>query len=198
MTTASNRTSFPTTSSQTGQQPIGSICVSRRRLPSMATGQIELLLEDPRRAHSAHVDRTNLDPSEEAVKASNTAAGGPLSHTAGAASECGSGRSSPSLPSPPSWEAAPAGAFAPQLSKATPLTLVVGPSGTTQTLYDERLDLSALGPLTIERASHVEPTPDGRWTADLCPVSGPVLGPFRLRSESLAAEVAWIQTHVLT
>ena len=78
------------------------------------------------------------------------------------------------------------------------LNLMVGLAGAVQTLYDERLDLSALGPLTIERASHVEPTPDGRWTADLCPVSGPVLGPFRLRSESLAAEVAWIQTHVLT
>ena len=78
------------------------------------------------------------------------------------------------------------------------LPLVVGPAGAVQTLYDERLDLSALGPLTIERASHVEPTPDGRWAADLCPVGGPVLGPFRLRSEALAAEVAWIQTHVLT
>ena len=76
--------------------------------------------------------------------------------------------------------------------------LVVAPSGAVQTLYDERLDLTALGPLTIERASHVEPTPDGCWTADLSPVGGPVLGPFPLRSEALAAEVDWIQSHLLS
>ena len=78
------------------------------------------------------------------------------------------------------------------------LTLVIGPAGAVQTLYDERLNLSALGSLTIERASHVEPTSDGHWIADLRPVSGPVLGPFRLRSEALAVEVAWIQANVLT
>ena len=76
--------------------------------------------------------------------------------------------------------------------------LVVAPSGGVQTLYDERLDLTALGPLTIERASHVEPTADGRWTVDLSPVGGPVLGPFPLRSEALAAEVDWIQSHLLS
>ena len=41
---------------------------------------------------------------------------------------------------------------------------------------------------SITRASHVEPDAEGRWLADLTPVAGPVLGPFDLRSEALAAE----------
>ena len=79
--------------------------------------------------------------------------------------------------------------------------LTIDPSGTVRCLYDERFAppvLASLGPLTIERASHVEPTSDGRWTADLSPVGGPLLGPFNLRSEALAAEAAWIDAHVLS
>ena len=49
----------------------------------------------------------------------------------------------------------------------------------------------------IARASHVEPTPDGQWEADLSPVSGPVLGPFDTRREALDAEVAWLRANVL-
>ena len=78
------------------------------------------------------------------------------------------------------------------------IALVVGHDGTLEALYGERLDLSSLGSLTIRRASHVEPTPDGLWTADLSPVDGPVLGPFVKRSEALAAECRWIDTHVLS
>ncbi|MEQ8786545.1 MAG: hypothetical protein RIC55_09610 [Pirellulaceae bacterium] len=47
----------------------------------------------------------------------------------------------------------------------------------------------------IERASHVEPNPDGTWSADLSPVGGPTLGPFGLRSRALDAEVAWLLKH---
>jgi hypothetical protein len=57
------------------------------------------------------------------------------------------------------------------------MQLVVSPGGVVRCLYDESLDLAALGELSIERASHVEPTPDGQWTADLSPVEGPILGP---------------------
>ena len=32
----------------------------------------------------------------------------------------------------------------------------------------------------------------GRWLADLSPVSGPLLGPFCLRSQALAAEQEWL------
>ena len=43
------------------------------------------------------------------------------------------------------------------------------------------------------RASHVEPTDAGTWTADLAPVDGPTLGPFVTRREALAAEVNWLK-----
>ena len=48
----------------------------------------------------------------------------------------------------------------------------------------------------VRRASHVEPS-DGGWTADLSPVGGPVLGPYRERKDALAAEVDWIERNVL-
>ncbi len=59
-------------------------------------------------------------------------------------------------------------------------------------LYDEAIDLAALGRLSITRASHVEPDDAGQWFADLAPVSGPRLGPFDRRSEALEAERAWL------
>ena len=74
---------------------------------------------------------------------------------------------------------------------------IVHPEGTVRCLYDETLDLSQLGPVSIRRASHVEPTQQGQWQADLSPVDGPVLGPFALRSEALSAEVEWLQTNWL-
>ncbi len=60
---------------------------------------------------------------------------------------------------------------------------------------DEVADLLELGTPTIRRASHVEPTEDGRWTADMAPVDGPLLGPFKLRGDALAAECAWLADH---
>jgi hypothetical protein len=72
------------------------------------------------------------------------------------------------------------------------MELMVSRQGHVHCLYEESLDLSALGRLTIRRASHVEPRNNGQWTADLSAVSGPDLGPFRLRSDALDAEVGWI------
>jgi hypothetical protein len=77
------------------------------------------------------------------------------------------------------------------------MTLVVDDSGVVRCVYDEALDLAALGRPTITRASNVEPDPAGRWTADLAPVGGPVLGPFPRRSEALAAERAWLDAQLL-
>lgn len=77
------------------------------------------------------------------------------------------------------------------------MQLIVKPDGTLACLYDEALDLSSLGKCVIKRASFVEPDENGGWTADLGPVSGPVLGPFALRSEALAAEQAWLESHIL-
>ena len=68
----------------------------------------------------------------------------------------------------------------------------VGPDGLLTFIYrDELVELLALGEATIDRASHVEPSPIG-WTADMAPSNGPVLGPFPLRREALAAEETWI------
>jgi len=77
------------------------------------------------------------------------------------------------------------------------MQLVIDPGGEVRCLYEESIDLRGLGPLTISRASHVEPTADGRWTADLSPVQGPILGPFGKRSEALDAELAWLEGHWL-
>jgi hypothetical protein len=78
------------------------------------------------------------------------------------------------------------------------MQLVIDSRGTVRCLYTEAIALASLGRLAIRRGSHVEPTPDGRWLADLSPVFGPALGPFALRSEALAAEQDWLETHWLT
>ena len=75
--------------------------------------------------------------------------------------------------------------------------IVIDRGGTLRCLYTEELDLDALGELSIRRASHVEPTDGGGWTADLSPVGGPVLGPFATRSAALPAEIAWLEEHML-
>lgn len=77
------------------------------------------------------------------------------------------------------------------------MDLVVDPRGTVRAVYGELIDLHALGTPQITRASHVEPTPEGRWTADMRPLIGPVLGPFRRRSEALEAEHSWLREHWL-
>ncbi len=68
------------------------------------------------------------------------------------------------------------------------MELVVGVDGMARCIYGEELDLRELGKLQITRASHVEPDRDGFWWADMGPVAGPVLGPFRNRTEALQAE----------
>jgi hypothetical protein len=77
------------------------------------------------------------------------------------------------------------------------MELIIDPGGAVRAVYAEDIALGALGPLHITRASGVDPTEDGRWTADLAPVGGPVLGPYALRSEALAAEAAWLVRHWL-
>ena len=77
------------------------------------------------------------------------------------------------------------------------MELVIDPGGVIRCLYTEAVDLASLGPAAVRRASHVEPDADGRWTADLGPSGGPVVGPFDRRSEALAAEAAWLETHAL-
>jgi hypothetical protein len=76
----------------------------------------------------------------------------------------------------------------------TEMELVVDAGGDVRCIYDEALDLREIGKLQITRASHVEPDAEGNWWADMGPVDGPVLGPFRNRSEALEAERGWLGT----
>ena len=75
--------------------------------------------------------------------------------------------------------------------------LMIHPSGTLRCVYDEAIDLAAIGTLMISRASHVEPDECGRWFADLSPVGGPSMGPFEQRSQALTAEQRWLDQHWL-
>jgi hypothetical protein len=79
---------------------------------------------------------------------------------------------------------------------ATEMKLVVGVDGVGRCIYDEVLDLREIGMLKITRASHVEPDSDGNWWADMGPSGGPVLGPFRSRTEALGAERGWLKRQV--
>ena len=69
--------------------------------------------------------------------------------------------------------------------------------GSVRFVYDDGVmeALRDLGPASTVRASHVEPTADGKhWTADMSPVAGaPVeLGPFPTRQAALDAEAEWL------
>ena len=75
--------------------------------------------------------------------------------------------------------------------------LFVSPDGVVHGLYGELIDASGIGTASTARASHVEPHPAGGWTADLKPSGGPVLGPYPLRSDALAAERAWLTENLL-
>jgi hypothetical protein len=76
------------------------------------------------------------------------------------------------------------------------MELVVGVDGMARCIYDEESDLRELGKLQITRASHVEPDRDGFWWADMGPVAGPVLGPFKNRTEALQAEREWLASQL--
>ena len=77
------------------------------------------------------------------------------------------------------------------------MELIVNQRGTINCIYSEAIPVSQLGSVHIQRASRVEPTADGKWTADLRLVNGPLLGPFLARSEALEAEVNWLRENWL-
>jgi hypothetical protein len=77
------------------------------------------------------------------------------------------------------------------------MELIVGCDGGVKCIYDEALDLREIGKLQITRASHVEPDSGGDWRADMGPSGGPVLGPFRSRTEALGAEREWLSSATL-
>lgn len=69
--------------------------------------------------------------------------------------------------------------------------------GGGKAIYDEMLDLSSLGQVSMKRVSYVNPEADNKWYADLELVKGPKLGPFDKYSEAVAAEVAWLRENYL-
>lgn len=73
--------------------------------------------------------------------------------------------------------------------------ILIEPDGVTRFVWDDDLaDVAEQsGRVSIDRASHVEPTSDGQWESRM--VDGPVLGPFRLRSEALCAEREWLRQY---
>ena len=77
------------------------------------------------------------------------------------------------------------------------MELVVDAGGGVRCIYDETLDLREIGKLQITRASHVEPDAEGYWWADMGPSGGPVLGPFRSRTEALGAEREWLASNLI-
>jgi hypothetical protein len=71
--------------------------------------------------------------------------------------------------------------------------VIVGNDGSIRFIYDDDLlGLAACGKMKVSRASHVEPNSDGKWEADMSPVGGPVLGPYKTRNEALEEEVKWL------
>jgi hypothetical protein len=77
------------------------------------------------------------------------------------------------------------------------MELVIDRCGQVRCVYDELVDLAALGRLSITRASHVEPDELGAWHADVALEGGPRLGPFACRSQALEAELTWLKRHWL-
>jgi hypothetical protein len=78
-------------------------------------------------------------------------------------------------------------------------TFVIQQSGSVIAIYsDELIDfIEDGGDVTVCRASHVEPSSKVfGWFADLSPVNGPNLGPFRTRSAALYAEFEWLEEHL--
>lgn len=73
-------------------------------------------------------------------------------------------------------------------------------TGVAKFIYSDELSdaLKNLGEVRIQRASHVEPNASGKWTADMSPMGGPVLGPFGTRSKALKEEVKWLENHLKT
>src|SRR5262245_17016600 len=95
------------------------------------------------------------------------------------------------------WSTGRGAIFSAGQSKEPAMQLIVQTDGVIRCLYEEALDLGALGALAITRASCVEPGEHGNWLADLAPVGGPVLGPFAIRSAAIAAERDWLESHIL-
>ncbi len=77
------------------------------------------------------------------------------------------------------------------------MQIVIAKDGTVRHIYSDELAelLGGNGEARTVRASHVEPDGSGGWTADMSPMDGPLLGPFKTRREALEEEVKWLEAH---
>lgn len=76
-------------------------------------------------------------------------------------------------------------------------TIHIATDGTLSFIWsDDLAELVDAGRAEVRRASHVEPTEGGQWTADLSPMGGPVFGPFKLRGDAINAEVEWLENNL--
>jgi hypothetical protein len=74
--------------------------------------------------------------------------------------------------------------------------LELRPDGSLKFIYSDDLKgIMEIGKAETKRASDVEPTADGQWTADLSKVGGPLLGPYSTRQTALDAEIAWLKAN---
>lgn len=75
-------------------------------------------------------------------------------------------------------------------------------TGDFRFIFDDTLSEIAqeVGSVSVKRASHVEPAEaDGKvnWYADMAPVGGPFLGPYKTRADALLAERTWlVERHI--
>ena len=77
------------------------------------------------------------------------------------------------------------------------MQLIIESSGLTRCVYSDAIPIQGFGQVRIKRASNVEPNEQGKWIADLAPVSGPILGPFQKRTDAIKAEVQWLRENWL-
>ena len=79
------------------------------------------------------------------------------------------------------------------------MLIEIMPSGEVRMIYSDSMrEILDEGQGSIRRASHVEPTIDNKWEADLSPSGHNItLGPFESREEALSAEVSFLNQHVI-
>lgn len=64
-------------------------------------------------------------------------------------------------------------------------------------IYEDGHPCLDLGRVQTKRASHVEPTENGLWCADMSPIDGPLLEETRSRKQSVSREHQWISENRL-
>ena len=77
------------------------------------------------------------------------------------------------------------------------MILSISPQGDIRGIYNDDFPWLELGKALVQRASNVEPDHLGLWWADLFLSNGPKIGPFARRSDAIAAEIRWLETHHL-